>query len=271
MMKRTALLLAAAWIMAGCGGRAARQPEIPTLANLDALATALPLTQNPPPAPFDRPQTGFARIDEGLTALEGWRYVVQLEFDGVFARTPRQTRASARAEVWYNQLATARRVLVSTQGELIGQTENVRYEAVRLGPDAFLVRDNVCQSGSGASRDAALAADLRASDLVGGVVNATPTGRSAVINGEPVWQYDFTADDLRVPSIALADGGQVVFESGELWIAPRARAVVRFYVNLNVDNALIFDRQLPVSGSVSLRYDLYDVGTAYNISVPFGC
>jgi hypothetical protein len=63
----------------------------------------------------------------------------------------------------------------------------------------------------------------------------------------------------------------VVLESGELWIAPQQRVVVRYYLNLTVNNAILFDRQLPVSGTVLLRYDLYDVGTPFNISVPFGC
>jgi len=272
------IILAALIILAAsaCDGR--RDDPIPTLASLNDLATSLPLTQNPPPTPFDRPQTAFAQIDAGLTRLDGWRYVVQLAFDGTFARTPRETHARTQAEVWYNQLASARRVVVDSEGELIGQTENIQYEAVRLGPDAFLIRDGVCLSAGtqGASQDAALAADLRAGDLVGGVSLAEPTGRSAVINGATVWQYNFSSEALVVPSIRTVEGGYVVFDSGELWIAPNIDgsgrgAVVRFYVNLTVENAIIFDRQLPVSGTVVLRYDLYDAGTAVNISVPFGC
>jgi hypothetical protein len=266
-------LLAALSMMMMSGCDLGRDVPLPTPADLDALATSLPLTQNPPPTPFDRPQTAFAQIDAGLTRLAGWRYVVQLDFDGVFARTPRETHARTQAEVWYNQLASARRVVVQTEGELIGQSENVQYEAVRLGPDAFLVRDGACLI---AESDAALAADLRAGDLIGGVGLAAPSGRSAVINGETVWQYTFDAESLLVPSVRVEEGGYVVYESGELWIAPNADdngngAVVRYYVNLTVENAIIFDRQLPVSGTLVLRYDLYEVGTAVNISVPFGC
>jgi hypothetical protein len=273
---RYALLMVLLLALAACE-RGMRPEDLPTRASPDALATSFPLTQNPPPSPFDRPQTAFGQIDSGLSALPGWRYVVQLEFNGVFARTPRETRATARAEVQFNQLSSARRVAVETDGELLGASENVSYEAVRLGPDAFLVRDGVClssgtQAGSAAQRDAATAADLRAGDLVGGVALAQPTGRSATLNGEQVWQYDFQPGDLIVPSVRLAEeGGQVVYESGELWIAPARGVVVRFYVNLQVENAIIFDRQLPVSGSLLLRYDLFEVGTAFNISVPFGC
>ncbi|MBK8022822.1 MAG: hypothetical protein IPK19_15655 [Chloroflexi bacterium] len=105
----------------------------------------------------------------------------------------RQTSASARAEVWFNQLASARRVNLSTTGELIGQSENSAYEAVRLGPDSFLVRDGACLVG--AQGDAQTTADLRAGSLVGGVRQATPGGRQAVINGQMVYPFSFTEAD----------------------------------------------------------------------------
>jgi hypothetical protein len=158
--------------------------------------------------------------------------------------------------------------MLETSGELIGQEEDVAYEAVRLGPDAFLVRDNTCLSNAGA--DAETAANLRAGLLVGGVTSAIPTGRRATLNGEDAWEYGFPPENLNLPSIRLADGGKMT-ASGELWVAPEHNAVVRFYVNLDVENAFIFDRELPVTGQVILRYDLYDIGIAPNITVPFGC
>lgn len=255
---------------AACTGqRGMRLEDIPTQASLDALASAVPLTQNAPPAPYNTVVTRFDRVDNGLTELAGWRNVVQLEFEGVFARTPRQTTASARAEVWFNQLASARRVNLSTSGELIGQSEDVRYEAVRLGPDSFLVRDGVCLDNAGA--DAETAANLGAGDLIGGVLRASPGGQRAVLNGEEAWLFTFAPEDLSIPAIRLGDDGRMTVSGGELWIAPARSAVVRFYVNLDVENAVIFDRQLPVTGRVLLRYDVYEIGEAYNITIPFGC
>lgn len=269
LMRKFAFLLVIL-ILAACEGRGIRPEDIPTLASVDDLATALPLTQNAPPSPFDRTLTQFTEIDNGLTELSGWRYVVQLEFDGVFARTPRETAASAQAEVSFNQVASARRVLVNTAGELIGAPEGgeAAYEAVRLGPDAFIVRDGACSTGRSAANTAA---DLRAGELVGGVRSATPAGRRATINGVDVYAYSFTADDLVLPAIRPADGGALALDSGELWVSPEYGVVVRFYLNLNVENVVIFERALPVSGRVIMRYDLYDAGTAFNITVPFGC
>ena len=119
--------------------------------------------------------------------------------------------------------------------------------------------------------DAETAANLGAGDLIGGVLRASPGGQRAVLNGEEAWLYTFAPEDLSIPAIRLGDDGRMTVSGGELWIAPARSAVVRFYVNLDVENAVIFDRQLPVTGRVLLRYDVYEIGEAYNITIPFGC
>jgi hypothetical protein len=252
-------------LLTGCN-RGQDINNLPTEASVDGIATAQYLTQNAPPPDF-RGVLSFPEVDAGLTDLEGWRYQVQLEFNGVFARTPRETSANATAEVWFKQLGSARRVVVNTSGELLGK-ENNAFEAVRLGPDAFMVRENACNKGGS---DAETAADLHAGTLVGGVTHATPTGLRATVNGEDVWQYTFTTADLNLPSIHLATDGTIESTGGEFWVAPKHNAVIRFYVNLNLTNAIIFDRELPVSGTVIVRYDLYDINIPTNITVPFGC
>ena len=91
-----------------------------------------------------------------------------------------------------------------------------------------------------------------------------------IINGQEVWEYRVEPDSLNLPSIRLDENGTLK-ATGELWVAPEYNVVIRFYVNLDVENAFIFDRQLPVSGQVLLRYDLFDIGDVPNITVPFGC
>ncbi len=268
-MKRLFQFALLMWMLASCTTpRGLQLEDIPTRASIADLSTSVPLTQNAPPAPINGMVTTFNEIDNHLTDLAGWRYVVQLDFDGVFANTPRTASASARAEVWFNQLASARRVQLNTSGELIGQAENSAYEAVRLGPDAFLIRDGTCLSN--ATDAAKTAAELRAGELVGGVTRAIPGGRRATINGADVYLFTFEQGDLILPSIRIGDNGSVTLASGEMWISVD-NVVVRFYLNLDVENVVIFDRQLPVSGQVRMRYDLYDVGTAFNITTPFGC
>ncbi len=272
-MKRLILFALLGLLVASCSTPRGLQPQdIPTRASINDISTSVPLTENAPPAPINGLVTDFNEIDNHLTDLPGWRYVVQLEFTGVFANTPREASASARAEVWFNQLASARRVQVSTSGDLLGQPDNSdssAYEAVRLGPDAFLVRDGTCQSN--ATEAAKTAANLRAGELVGGVTRATPGGRHATINGTDVYLFTFDGSDLILPSIRIGDNGSVTLTSGELWLSAENNVAVRFYLNLDVENVVIFDRQLPVSGQVLMRYDLYDVGTEFNITTPFGC
>lgn len=262
-LKRLLIILL---LLAACEPRVLTPEPLPTPADISAVATGVVLTQNAPPAPYNVAIV-FPGIDDGLAELAGWRATVRLEFDGVFARTTRPAAATASAEIEFNQLSSARRVLVETVGELVGQAEDTTYEAAQLGPDTFLIRDEVCQTNTDSSR---LASDLRAGTLIGGVTRATPAGRRATINSIEVYGYNFTQEDLVLPTIRGGEG-DVVMTSGELWFSAAHNAVVRFWVNLQVTNSIIFDRQLPVDGTVVIRYDLYDIGTAYNITVPFGC
>lgn len=269
-MKSFMILLLVICLITACDMQRGQVVEnvVPTQASIEDLATALPLTQNAPPPPYNGEVTRFSLVDNQLNELPGWRYVVQLEFNGVFSRTPRETQATARAEVWFNQLGSARRVVFNTSGDLIGLEEDVSYEAVRLGPDAFLVQENTCM---GSGNDAVTAADLNAGGLVGGVTRAVPAGMRATINGEEAYLFRFEPDALNLPPVRLGDDGRLTINSQELWISPTQNAVVRFYMNLYVENAVIFNSQLPVTGDLLVRYDGFDFGTPFNITVPFGC
>ncbi len=267
-MKRTIWLsLIILLLAAACRERMGLE-DLPTVANIDRRATDRVLTQNAPP-PGYRESIAVPRIDQGLEELAGWHYEALLMFDGVFARTPRTTTVETEVQVWFNQLASARRVVVQDSSALLGEEEDAVLEGVRMGPDSFLVIDGVCQTGS---EDAAeTVADLNAGDLLGGVRQATPAGANEVINSEEVWRYDFEPDALMLPNIQPAGDGEIIVTSGELWFAPQHDAVVRFYLNLEVENVVVLGSELPVSGEAFIRYDLMDVGEAANISVPFGC
>lgn len=262
------LILLLSLLLAGC-----REREVvillPTPIDMDVRATELVLTQNAPPPGFD--QVSYARIDDGLTSLSGWRYRAALDFNGVFAQIPdRRTTASTRIEVWYNQVGSARRVVADLVSDVQAQVEPVSYEAVRLGPDAFLVRDGTCLANAG--EDAATAADIGAGDIVGGVIEATPAAQRAIINEQEVWRYSFGTGQIILPSLHLRPDSVILNAIGELWVAPELGVPVRYYLTLDVENVSLFEPDaLPVSGTLSLRYDLYDVGVVPNISVPFGC
>lgn len=252
-------------LLTACGTRA--PAALPTAIDIDSFATAVVLTENAPPPGFDL--VAFPRIDDNLDNLPGWHYRTEVFFKGVFARTTRETSAHTVAEIWYEQVGNARRVVATIESDMQNQPDPITYEAVRLGPDTFLVRDGVCLSNAG--DDADLIADLGAGNLVGGVNRAETAVQRARINGEAVWRYSFGPDSLLLPSIALGADSRYELVNGELWVAPDHNVVVRYYVTLEIENATLFGGPLPVTGTVNMRYDLYDVGTTPNISVPFGC
>jgi hypothetical protein len=269
LLSSFSFLLCAILLLAACDRGTINDPsQLPTPIDPETAPTEFYLTQNAPPTGFST--VSFPQIDANTNLLSGWHADMRLEFDGAFSSVSRPTSAQTRAEVWFDQLGSARRVRIETTGELIGQEEDQTSEAVRLGPDAFLVRNGVCLTNAGA--DAASAADLSAGGLIGGVTNAEATARHEVVNGAEAWQYSFTIDDLVLPAIRPAEDGSIIMsDPGEIWVAPQYNAVVRFYVNLYVENAIIFDRQLAVTGQVIIRYDLVDIGVVPNISIPFGC
>ncbi len=57
-------------ILSGCN-QAASPDVLPTLANPEAIATGLVLTENAPPPGFE--SVSFPSIDANLTDLSGWR------------------------------------------------------------------------------------------------------------------------------------------------------------------------------------------------------
>ncbi len=267
-MKRF-LLLGMVLALAACtSGRGLTPNDLPPTVDIDAVATTLPLTENAPPPGF-REAVAFERVDANLRLLPGWRYEVLLSFDGVFSQTTRPTTAEVRAEVQFNQIGSSRRVIVESSGELLRQPEGASYEAVRLGPDAFLVREQVCLGA--ANGDAETAASLTAGDLIGGVRDAVPTGDRQILHGEDVWKYSFAPQALNLPSVRFAEDTVITRLTGELWVAPAHNAVVRYWLTMDIENARLLSSELPVTGTVVMRYDLYEVGQVPNITVPFGC
>lgn len=265
-MRYSVWILVIISILSGCNRNSTDQ-VLPTLAEPDAIATGLVLTENAPPPGFNT--VSFPQIDANLSALVGWRYEMRFAFDGVYARTPREAATSTEAVVTYDQVGSRRRVVATIDDDLEEARDPVEFEGVRLGPDTFLVRNGICSPNAGDAAE--VLADLSAGELLGGVQSASTAAQIARINGEEVWLYQFNLDDLILANVTFTEESRVLEMRGELWVAPQHDAVVRFYVNLQVENVLIFDQTLPVTGEIVIQYDLYDIGVVPNISIPNGC
>lgn len=271
LVRRVSLALAltaVAGLFAGCGTPASQDGPLPTtIVDLNAAATAMVMTQNAPPGPFNE-SIAFESLEDGLRELDGWTYTAVAEFEGTFTGTSRPANATTTATVAYHLLTSARRVEISAEGSLLAEGDPVLTEAVRIGRDVYLTVEGQCSVVTGT--DAAVVADAGVTQLIGGLSRAVPVGQTGVINGESVYRYTFDADALELAAVT-GEAAVVSIASAELWFSAEHGVVIRLYLVLDVDNAVLFGSSAPVSGRLVIRYDLTDVGVDPNITVPFGC
>ncbi|MBN2471515.1 MAG: hypothetical protein JXN59_12390 [Anaerolineae bacterium] len=251
-------------LLTACSGLGQTPPPPPH--SVESMATAIHLTENAPPTGYE--MMAFPRLDAGLDELAGYRYVIELRFQGVYDSTLQETSGVIRAEVWGDGLTPARRVRLDAEG-LVFASEPRDLEAVRIVDAHYLVNEdgrcllNVEDTAQGV-------ANLSVHDLLGGVEQAPYSGIQAILNSEQSYRYNIDSDAVTLPFIHQNEGS-VVTASGELWVAPQYDAVTRYYVNVDVSRVTLLDGEQSVSGQIFVRYDLYEIGTVPNISIPFGC
>lgn len=260
-------LLLSILLLATGGCRGLGQTPPPSPFDPESLATALALTENAPPPGFET--VAFPAVDEGLSELSGYHYRLEMRFEGVLDRDSQSsTTGHILAEVWWDGIAPARRVVLEAEGDSF-VAEPRRLEGVRLGEDYYLV-DGEGRCLMNVTETARAVANLDAGSLIGGVTEAAYSGTQAVLNGVQAYRYDVTVQNATLPAIYLVeDSGLDV--TGELWVAPEYHAVVRYYANVAVSNVRLFESDLPVSGQVFIRYDMFDLDVVPNISIPYGC
>jgi hypothetical protein len=243
--------------------------EVPTLADVEMITTDTFLTANAPPPGFG--QVNFDPIDAHLSDRPGWSYVTTGRFTGTFDDTGEPAEGRFEVQVQSNELSVARRVVLDVEGGALSPDESPRHlEGVRLSNDYYMVDTNgQCSSGG---EGASAIADLSAGQLIGGVVDAVPTGHRQEIAGIPAWQYTFTPGNVRLPAVHRETSSSVALEA-DLWISPDYNAVLRFELTLTVERVRILWAERSVSGTLYLRYEL-DVSALDvqpNISIPYGC
>lgn len=255
-------------IVTGCSDRGLTPDDLPTPASREAVGTSVALTRIAPPRGFNE-FVSFPAIDDRLPVVSNWQYELTLRFSGVFTGTTRPAEGVTTMNAWYDLVGQRQRVVIERSGNLLTSEDEttVQSEGVRIIDNTFLVQDNVCVAQN--TEDAEALADLRASDFIGGVDRATPAGAPERINGEEVWPYAVALEQIiRPPAL---DEGTVTGFQAELWVAPEHDAVIRYYVTLNIENAIIFNSSAPLTGTVTILYDLTNIGVDPNITRPFGC
>jgi len=243
-------------------------PPIPTPNSIEAGGTAQYLTRNAPPPGWEK-EARFPQIDANLTNLPSWHYTVSLSVDGVFDGTQDKAQGSLTAEVYSNELAGERRVILNATGSAFSLNVDRNVEGVRLSNDYYLVNQNRVCAKVTEPKDRGVA-DLTASGLIGGIRRAVPVGERKTVNKIDVWEYTFLPDDVNPPAMTLGEGGKVTIAAGDLWVAPVNKAVFEYTITLNVEKASLQGSK-PITGQVRAAYQLVETGVPYNISIPNGC
>lgn len=271
MMRRIAWLwfLIGVVSLAGCNALDDGSEPVPTKADINTLPTHQFLTANAPPAGFG--QVNVDPIDANLSALAGWHYTITGQFNGTFDATGALATGTLSVEVWANQVGETRRVVLAVEGAALSPDDaKRRLEGVRWSNDYYIVDTNgQCTVGGDGAE---VIGNLSAGQMIGGVINAVPTGHRQTIGAYPAWQYTFRPEEARFPAVHRDANSRVSLEA-DLWIAPDLNAVVRYEVRLTVTGVRLLSSDQPVSGTLYMRYDLDldQVDTQPNISVPHGC
>ena len=105
-------------------------------------------------------------------------------FDG----TQDKAQGSLTADVYSNELASERRVILQAAGSAFSLNVDRNVEGVRISNDYYLVNQNrVCAKVTDPKdRDVA---DLTASGLIGGIRKAVPLGERKTVDKIDVWEY----------------------------------------------------------------------------------
>lgn len=262
--QQTGLLMAILVVaLAACRGLGQTPPPPPH--SPESLATAIALTENAPPPGFET--VAFLQVDAGLEDLPGYRYVLELRFEGTYDHNLQPVGGTIRAEVWWDGNAPARRVTLGVEGEAFAGARQL--EAVRIVDD-YYVTDTQGRCLTGAGETTRAVADLAAGTLIGGVTTAPYGGVKAILNGVQAYRYDVTAAGANLPAIHPTSDSPFGIV-GELWVTPEPGVVVRYYANVDVAGVRLLDSSQAVSGQLFIRYDLFDIGVIPNISIPYGC
>jgi hypothetical protein len=251
-------------VAGGCRGLGQTPPPPPY--DVDSLATAIVLTENAPPAGYE--SAAVPVVDADLADLPGYRYTLDIRFEGVYDSDLREAVGHIRAEVLWDGLAPARRVILDAGGDAFAR-EPRRLEAVRMVDDYYLV-DEAGRCLVNVQDTARAVANIDAGSLIGGITETAYSGTQAVLNSVQAYRYDVTAAAAILPLLNTTADSRVDL-NGELWLAPASDSVVRYYINATVNHVYLLDNDEAVSGQVFIRYDLFDIGDVPNISIPYGC
>jgi hypothetical protein len=263
---RVVKLIGACVMVAGCN---VTPPPAPTANSIPMAQTAQYQTQMAPPKGFEQ-RVSFPKIDDRLSDQPGWHYTLTLSFDGVESDSGDKATGQIAAEIFSNEQAGERRLLLTLSGKAFGVNEDRKAESVRIRDDYYVVNANkVCSKVE--KTGAGQLADLSAGVMLGGIKQAIPAVNRKTDQGVDVWEYTFSPDDVNPPTFQFDGNGAITIAAGDLWVAPSLNAVWQYTISFNLQRAILQSGAKPVTGQLRATYQLIEAGQTYNIAIPFGC
>jgi hypothetical protein len=266
MMPRNILLFSLILIgtLTACDAFQEDESVVPTIADVEDAATAIVLTENAPPEGFQT--VSYNEIDVNLSQLAYSRFEIDITFEGIYADTNEPTMGSMHLEAVANELTVAREVDIEFDGDIFSG-ESSDLKAVRLSNNYYMINPNgVCITETSQIQEIA---NIRAGQIIGGVESAGTTGTRREINGYQAWQYGFAPEALVRPQLQTT--AELDLLTGEMWVVPEFQVVIRYIIEMNVENAQLLFGNRPVTGRVRFEYNVYDINLEQNISIPNGC
>lgn len=244
---------------------------IPTRVDVDSqsLLTAEYYTQQAPTPGFET--VSFPEIDDNLLTTVYSRAEIHATFSGFFSES-RESIEDARmtVKIWNDEFNVRRHVLLEFEGTVFSG-DSTNLDIVRFGSNQYYMMDpdGSCITDS---EQIAEIATIRAGQLIGGVEFAQPTARINTINGYLAWEYGFDPQFINPPLLQFTDDTSALdYLTGTIWVAPAENVVVRYIIEMNVNRAILFFGDRPVTGRLRYQYDVFDLGERPNISIPNGC
>jgi len=270
----SALLLLAATLLACNPGGAgpAAQPTSPPA----EVATNAPVGKPTaaPPASTSAPEATVAaapteetfqatKLTEGLAALNSYRAVFTMKFDGTEDGKPSKWTFEIQWEGSKNPPATRMAYLGSGEGQAdIAQLSG--FEVVQIGDMQYIKfgeGEGNCMSSS-TTESTTPTEMFKPEDVLGGLSSSRRAGPDETVNGVRAHHYTFDEKAL----LGLSGLAQA---KGEVWVAVDGNYVVKY--TLSAEGKDVLFGKANSEGKLDWTYEVSDVNKPLDIKPPAGC
>ena len=237
------------------GGESGSTNPTPTVASSQPTPTA----ESEQPSPGEGQPVELSDVSEGLGALDSYKAVFNLSFDGT-DENGQPVQSSMSFEEEFQKNPPAKHFKITGLGADAASIGNI--ETIEVGGKTYTFFGDTCISAD-ASEAPTASATLNPSDIIGSVRTAQLVGAEN-INGVPAKHYLVDVTGLEAFGYAQAEG--------EAWIADPGNFLVKYvFEATGTDTTLGFLGGAGAEGTIHWDYEVTDVNQPVDISAPENC